>query len=151
MGADVFMTSIDVITSKEKTKMVNGHPMHFRIWNPTIANLTLMALGSSAPEILLSFLEVISEGMATGALGPVRCQLSIRAHRVARPPSLRSLPSPPGVPHPEMRVWALATAVDDCRVGRLQSDGHHGRVHRLARSGRHAHPQAAWCVRAGWG
>ena len=27
------------------------------VWNPTIANLTLMALGSSAPEILLSCIE----------------------------------------------------------------------------------------------
>jgi solute carrier family 8 (sodium/calcium exchanger) len=29
-------------------------------WNPTVANLTLMALGSSAPEILLSCIETIS-------------------------------------------------------------------------------------------
>lgn len=28
-------------------------------WNPTVANLTLMALGSSAPEILLSCIETI--------------------------------------------------------------------------------------------
>jgi solute carrier family 8 (sodium/calcium exchanger) len=32
-------------------------PMMF--WNPTVANLTLMALGSSAPEILLSCIETI--------------------------------------------------------------------------------------------
>ena len=30
-----------------------------RIWNETVSNLTLMALGSSAPEILLSVIEVI--------------------------------------------------------------------------------------------
>jgi Ca2+/Na+ antiporter len=76
LGADVFMTSIEVITSKEKTKMVKDKEtgemklMHFRVWNPTIANLTLMALGSSAPEILLSVIEVLLNGMATGALGP---------------------------------------------------------------------------------
>uniref|UniRef100_A0A7S2B921 Calx-beta domain-containing protein n=1 Tax=Haptolina brevifila TaxID=156173 RepID=A0A7S2B921_9EUKA len=76
LGADVFMTSIEVITSKEKTRTIinptSGQPkiMHFRVWNPTIANLTLMALGSSAPEILLSVIEVLLEGMATGALGP---------------------------------------------------------------------------------
>lgn len=29
-----------------------------RIWNETVSNLTLMALGSSAPEILLSLIEV---------------------------------------------------------------------------------------------
>ena len=28
-------------------------------WNPTVANLTLMALGSSAPEILLSVIETL--------------------------------------------------------------------------------------------
>lgn len=31
-----------------------------RIWNETVSNLTLMALGSSAPEILLSVIEVRS-------------------------------------------------------------------------------------------
>jgi len=76
LGADVFMTSIEVITSKEKTKYVKDPQtgeqklMHFRVWNSTIANLTLMALGSSAPEILLSVIEVLLEDMATGALGP---------------------------------------------------------------------------------
>ena len=30
------------------------------IWNATVANLTLMALGSSAPEILLSVIEIVS-------------------------------------------------------------------------------------------
>ena len=41
------------------------------VWNPTIANLTLMALGSSAPEILLSIIETISTlGSTPGELGP---------------------------------------------------------------------------------
>ena len=31
-----------------------------RIWNETVSNLTLMALGSSAPEILLSVIEVLT-------------------------------------------------------------------------------------------
>ena len=30
-----------------------------QVWNDTVANLTLMALGSSAPEILLSIIELI--------------------------------------------------------------------------------------------
>ena len=29
------------------------------VWNPTVANLTLMALGSSAPEILLNVIETV--------------------------------------------------------------------------------------------
>lgn len=32
--------------------------MTVKIWNETVSNLTLMALGSSAPEILLSVIEV---------------------------------------------------------------------------------------------
>ena len=30
------------------------------IWNPTFANLTLMALGSSAPEIILNVFETVT-------------------------------------------------------------------------------------------
>lgn len=43
------------------------------IWNPTVANLTLMALGSSAPEILLSVIETMNNliaGEIPGELGP---------------------------------------------------------------------------------
>merc|ERR1711935_524794 len=40
-------------------------------WNPTVANLTLMALGSSAPEILLAVLETVTRlGKCPGKLGP---------------------------------------------------------------------------------
>jgi solute carrier family 8 (sodium/calcium exchanger) len=40
------------------------------VWNSTIANLTLMALGSSAPEILLAVIETISSlGSCPGELG----------------------------------------------------------------------------------
>jgi solute carrier family 8 (sodium/calcium exchanger) len=39
-------------------------------WNPTVANLTLMALGSSAPEILLSVIETVTKlGKCPGELG----------------------------------------------------------------------------------
>ena len=41
-----------------------------RIWNETVSNLTLMALGSSAPEILLAIVETIGNGMRAGDLGP---------------------------------------------------------------------------------
>ena len=40
------------------------------IWNATVANLTLMALGSSAPEIMLSVIEILSRGFYAGELGP---------------------------------------------------------------------------------
>lgn len=40
------------------------------VWNPTFANLTLMALGSSAPEIILNCVETISTlGETPGELG----------------------------------------------------------------------------------
>ncbi len=29
------------------------------VWNPTLANLSLMALGSSAPEIFISVIETV--------------------------------------------------------------------------------------------
>jgi len=42
-----------------------------QVWNATIANLTLMALGSSAPEILLSVIETLNTlGEPAGELGP---------------------------------------------------------------------------------
>lgn len=45
--------------------------MAAKVWNPTLANLTLMALGSSAPEILLSVIETVGNlGHPAGQLGP---------------------------------------------------------------------------------
>ena len=41
------------------------HLLSFRaqvlVWNETVANLTLMALGSSAPEILLAIIEQVQK------------------------------------------------------------------------------------------
>merc|ERR1719440_2289245 len=45
--ADVFMAAIEVITSAEKNiKTANGEEVSVKVWNATVANLTLMALGS---------------------------------------------------------------------------------------------------------
>ncbi|XP_052465502.1 sodium/calcium exchanger 1-like isoform X2 [Carassius gibelio] len=73
--ADRFMASIEVITSQEKEitiKKPNGETTTttVRIWNETVSNLTLMALGSSAPEILLSVVEVCGHNFDAGELGP---------------------------------------------------------------------------------
>uniref|UniRef100_A0A673CA78 J domain-containing protein n=1 Tax=Sphaeramia orbicularis TaxID=375764 RepID=A0A673CA78_9TELE len=73
--ADRFMASIEVITSQEKEitiKKPNGETTTttVRIWNETVSNLTLMALGSSAPEILLSVIEIVGHGFHAGTLGP---------------------------------------------------------------------------------
>ena len=73
--ADRFMASIEVITSKEKeitykTKGGEEITTTVRIWNETVSNLTLMALGSSAPEIMLSIIEICGKKFHAGDLGP---------------------------------------------------------------------------------
>ncbi|KAM8878929.1 sodium/calcium exchanger 1a isoform 2-T2 [Spinachia spinachia] len=73
--ADRFMASIEVITSQEKQitiKKPDGEKVTatVRVWNETVSNLTLMALGSSAPEILLSVVEVCGHNFDAGELGP---------------------------------------------------------------------------------
>jgi len=74
--ADIFMEAIEVICSKTKQVKVSDKEgkeftVEMPIWNPTIANLTLMALGSSAPEILLSIIETLNTLDKTpGELGP---------------------------------------------------------------------------------
>ena len=75
--ADVFMCAIQIITSKTKLVKVARQDsdevdlVEIRIWNDTVANLTLMALGSSAPEILLAIIEItILNGFNAGELGP---------------------------------------------------------------------------------
>lgn len=70
--SDVFMGAIQRVTSKKKriidAKTKRG--VTVKVWNDTVANLTLMALGSSAPEILLSVIELVSGKMYSGELGP---------------------------------------------------------------------------------
>ncbi|KAM7361712.1 sodium/calcium exchanger 3 isoform 5-T9 [Cochliomyia hominivorax] len=73
--SDRFMAAIEVITSKEKEVVIkkkNGEKqiVVVRVWNETVANLTLMALGSSAPEILLSVIEMFAKNFEAGDLGP---------------------------------------------------------------------------------
>jgi len=73
--ADIFMSAIEVITSATTTIVVDEEDargtVDVRVWNETVANLTLLALGSSAPEILLALLETISGlGEPAGELGP---------------------------------------------------------------------------------
>lgn len=67
------MEAIEEITSQTKlvvTKSEDGSEQVIEevIWNPTMANLTLMALGSSAPEILLAIVET-SRSLGTGEVG----------------------------------------------------------------------------------
>lgn len=74
--SDRFMASIEIITSQEKDITIKDkvtgkkQVVTVKIWNETVSNLTLMALGSSAPEILLSVIEIIGRGFKAGELGP---------------------------------------------------------------------------------
>lgn len=74
--SDVFMGAIETITSKSKLVEyeddVTGEIKQVEVfaWNATVANLSLMALGSSAPEILLAVIEVLGAQFYSGDLGP---------------------------------------------------------------------------------
>jgi solute carrier family 8 (sodium/calcium exchanger) len=73
--SDRFMTAIEVITShvrvvkitRKDGKVVNKS---VRIWNETVAHLTLMEVGASASEILLTAIETAGHGFEAGELGP---------------------------------------------------------------------------------
>jgi len=74
--SDKFMESIEMITAQEKEVSVKDprtgktQVIIVKVWNETVANLTLMALGSSAPEIMLSVIEIWAKGFKAGDLGP---------------------------------------------------------------------------------
>jgi solute carrier family 8 (sodium/calcium exchanger) len=72
VASDAFMNGIEKITSQ---KVRVAHPSQkdrtvtVAVWNDTVANLTLMAFGSSTPEILLSLIELCGNKMFSGELG----------------------------------------------------------------------------------
>eukprot|EP00927_Polykrikos_kofoidii_P039039 TRINITY_DN33479_c0_g1_i1.p1 TRINITY_DN33479_c0_g1~~TRINITY_DN33479_c0_g1_i1.p1 ORF type:complete len:791 (-),score=77.99 TRINITY_DN33479_c0_g1_i1:274-2616(-) len=69
--ADTFVGSIEAITRRRKKLRSKDGVVSFpKVWNATVANLSLMALGSSAPEICLSCIEIWTSGMYVGDLGP---------------------------------------------------------------------------------
>lgn len=73
IASDYFMSAVEHIVSKERTVRASDGQTRItrKVWNPTVANLTLLALGSSAPEILLSFTESATRlGQQPGHLGP---------------------------------------------------------------------------------
>lgn len=70
--SDMFMNAIETITSKKKQIKLpdSDKKITVSVWNDTVANLTLMALGSSAPEIMLSVIELLGNKFYAGELGP---------------------------------------------------------------------------------
>jgi len=74
VAADAFMGSIEAITAETTVVSVGAgsaeRMVEVEVWNKTVSNLSLMALGSSAPEILLAIIEVIGNDFEAGDLGP---------------------------------------------------------------------------------
>jgi len=71
IAADYFMSAVEHITTRRKRRRSpEGVIRTWKVWNDTFANLTLLALGSSAPEIMLSCIEIGSNNFHSGALGP---------------------------------------------------------------------------------
>mmetsp|Transcript_3095 Transcript_3095/g.7170 ORF Transcript_3095/g.7170 Transcript_3095/m.7170 type:complete len:909 (+) Transcript_3095:39-2765(+) len=72
IAADKFVSAIEGITSVKRRVLQRstGRVITVSVWNGTVANLTLLALGSSAPEILLSVVEIMGNGFFAGELGP---------------------------------------------------------------------------------
>jgi len=70
--ADVFMGAIEKVTSKKirKFNKSTGRWYTYEVWNATVSNLTLMALGSSAPEILLNVIDIFAKDFYLEGLGP---------------------------------------------------------------------------------
>ncbi|KAL4241060.1 hypothetical protein ACF0H5_001838 [Mactra antiquata] len=75
--ADMFMLGIEKITSKTRIikisnpKAKNGYEeVEVKVWNDTVANLSLMAFGTSAPEILLNVIGIVGSGFKPSDLGP---------------------------------------------------------------------------------
>ncbi|KAK7507405.1 hypothetical protein BaRGS_00001340 [Batillaria attramentaria] len=75
--ADAFMCGIEHITSRTRNikvpdpnKKDNVKEIEVKVWNDTVANLSLLAFGTSAPEILLACIEMIANKFEAGELGP---------------------------------------------------------------------------------
>mmetsp|Transcript_60154 Transcript_60154/g.196481 ORF Transcript_60154/g.196481 Transcript_60154/m.196481 type:complete len:753 (-) Transcript_60154:111-2369(-) len=69
--ADLFMAAIEKVTSRRKKEQRgDGRMQTLNVWNETVATLTLMALGSSAPEIFLSIVDIFKNKFKFGQLGP---------------------------------------------------------------------------------
>ncbi|GFO31494.1 sodium/calcium exchanger, partial [Plakobranchus ocellatus] len=74
--SDTFMCGIEHITSKTRLISIpdpeggSTKSIEVKVWNDTVANLTLLAFGTSAPEILLNVIEIVGHTFKAGELGP---------------------------------------------------------------------------------
>jgi len=71
VAADMFMGAIEAMTAVTRTvKRDDGSHVEILVWNKTVSNLSLMALGSSAPEIMLAVVGIIGNDYRAEDLGP---------------------------------------------------------------------------------
>lgn len=70
--ADKFVEAIEAICSVNRRvwSASQGKMITVQVWNGTVANLTLMAVGTSAPEIILAIAEAFIFDFHSGELGP---------------------------------------------------------------------------------
>jgi len=116
IGSDIFMEGIETITAKEVDTVVSlpggrSRTLTVKVWNATIANLSLMALGSSAPEILLSVIEIAGADFYAGELGPSTIVGSAAFNlMVIAAVCVSALPDGEGRYIKQLRVFALTAA-----------------------------------------
>lgn len=93
VAADAFMGAIEAMTAVTRTvKRDDGSHVQILVWNKTVSNLSLMALGSSAPEIML-------------AVVGVRLSVSVRATLWGKRGRRRVSPFPP--PPPPRKLFII--------------------------------------------
>lgn len=70
-ASDSFIRSIEFITSRKKNALsMNASANVQTAWNTAVASVTLTALGSSAPQLLLTIVELFSDNFFGDELGP---------------------------------------------------------------------------------
>uniref|UniRef100_A0A7R9ZZ75 Sodium/calcium exchanger membrane region domain-containing protein n=1 Tax=Pyrodinium bahamense TaxID=73915 RepID=A0A7R9ZZ75_9DINO len=68
--ADAFVAAIEVVTSRRRQKrQKSGRLVTEKVWNDTVSTLSLMALGSSAPEIALAIVDLFKKRFHFTPLG----------------------------------------------------------------------------------
>lgn len=67
---NVLMLATEKITSRKVQKIKNGKEVTVLVWNETVASLTMMTLGSSAPSMLLPVVQLFGNQFQSSTLGP---------------------------------------------------------------------------------
>eukprot|EP00927_Polykrikos_kofoidii_P029323 TRINITY_DN25369_c0_g1_i1.p1 TRINITY_DN25369_c0_g1~~TRINITY_DN25369_c0_g1_i1.p1 ORF type:complete len:1092 (+),score=161.49 TRINITY_DN25369_c0_g1_i1:135-3410(+) len=71
MASHTLMSSIEAVTSRRtRVRRLNGRFRTGYVWNDVVADLSLVSIGSSAPELFLSIVDLVRRGMHSSDLGP---------------------------------------------------------------------------------